>query len=262
MRVFIEVHLKLIVTIWAILLSVLALLLLMNTIKFSGLMSAVVSSKLEVVTSSVERSIIKAEQLGLPLQEMNNLNDLLLREKHRDGQIRGIHIINRKGQLLFSSEAADGLRLPADSPLIRRALNSEEAAWRYDEEHALFTGLQLFDATGQMTGSIVIDYDKSRYAADIQQVNDRLLTMTLAIFLGFAGFIFMAVRLGFGEVNAIFNLIHAQRDQQNHPSSSELKSDSLAYQFAVQLEQREKVKSGVQQELDELAAQTPATEQK
>lgn len=256
MRIFLEVHLKLIATIWAILISVLALLLLMNTIKFSGLMSAVVSSKLEVVTASIERSVIKAEQLGLPLQEMNNLNDLLIREKHRDTQIRGIHIVDRAGKPLFSSES-EALSIAPESPLIRRALFSEEAAWRFDEEHALFTGLQLFDATGGLIGSIIIDYDKSQYAADILRVNDRLLMMTLAVFLVFGTLIFLAVRLGFGEVNAIFNLIHAQREKQKTPQPDSLKTDSLAYQFARQMEQREKIKSGVEQELNQLV--TPAS---
>ncbi|WP_271272492.1 hypothetical protein [Aliamphritea hakodatensis] len=261
MRVFLEVHLKLIATIWAILISVLALLLLMNTIKFSGLMSAVVSSKLEVVTASIERSVIKAEQLGLPLQEMNNLSDLLVREKHRDPQIRAIHVVDRHGNPLFSSESA-ALSVTPDSLLIRRALFSEEAAWRLDEEHALYTGLQLFDATGGLTGSIIIDYDKSRYAADILRVNDRLLMMTLAVFLVFAVFIFLAVRLGFGEVNAIFHLLHAQRDEHAPPQPDNMKTDSLSYQFARQMEQREKIKSGVEQELSQLVSPSSGAEHK
>ncbi len=261
MRVFLEVHLKLIATIWAILISVLALLLLMNTIKFSGLMSGVVSSRLEVVTASIERSVIKAEQLGLPLQEMNNLSDLLRREKHRDPQIRGIHVVDRHGQPLFSSEP-EALSITPQSTLIRRALFSEEAAWRLDEEHALYTGLQLFDATGGLTGSIIIDYDKSHYAADILRVNNRLLLMTLAIFLVFAVFIFLAVRLGFGEVNAIFRLLHAQREKHAAPHPDSMKTDSLAYQFARQMEQREKIKSGVEQELSQLVTPSSGAEHK
>ncbi len=64
--------------------------------------------------------------------------------------------------------------------------------------------------------------------------------MTLAVFLVFAVFIFLAVRLGFGEVNAIFHLLHAQRDKHAPPQPDNMKTDSLSYQFARQMEQREK----------------------
>lgn len=44
MRAFFEVHLRLVITVWVILMSVLGLLYLMNYMKFDSLMSGVVSS--------------------------------------------------------------------------------------------------------------------------------------------------------------------------------------------------------------------------
>ena len=62
MRAFFEVHLRLVITVWVILMSVLGLLYLMNYMKFDSLMSGVVSSKLDVISSSLDTSIKRVER--------------------------------------------------------------------------------------------------------------------------------------------------------------------------------------------------------
>lgn len=62
MKAFFEVHLRLVITVWVILLSVLGLLYLMNYMKFDNLMSQVVSSKLQVISTSLESSIQRTER--------------------------------------------------------------------------------------------------------------------------------------------------------------------------------------------------------
>lgn len=259
MRAFIEVHLKLVITIWIILISVLGLLYLMNYMKFTSLMSTVVSSKLQVMSTSLERSIIKAEQLGLPLKEMQNLPELLDRTKARDEQVNAILVINGQGQVLFST---DQQRLQNDhkEQLLRRALKGSEPSWILEKDVTLYSGRQLFDSTQQLIGSIVIAYDKTSYGSVLAQVKLHLLEMTLMIFATFALLIFIAVRLGFGDVNNVFKLInHQLRAERQASPYQNLKPGTMAHQFAEQIAQSDKMKSQVHDELAEITKNAKQT---
>lgn len=252
MRTFIEVHLKLVVTIWIILASVLGLLYLMNYMKFNSLISEVVSSRLQVMSSSLERSIIKAEQLGLPLKEMDNLPELLQRSKNRDAQVKTIFVINGQGSILFSTDQQWFDHSDQDD-LLRKALKGKEPFWTVEKELTLYSGQQLFDSTEQLIGSIIIAYNKSSYGSTVAQVKLHLLEMTLIIFVAFALLIFIAVRFGFREVNSVFRLINQQlavRDQSVKPDA--LPQGSMAHEFACQISRSQQMRHEVESELDKL----------
>lgn len=257
MRAFLEVHLKLIMTIWIILISVLGLLYLMNYMKFTSLMSTVVSSQLQVMSSSLERSIIRAEQLGLPLQEMNNLPELMQRARARDEQVSALYIMDPLGQVLF---ATDNTPLnPAHAPqILRKALKGDTPSWLLEEDEVLYSGLQLFDGTRQLMGGIVIAYDKSGYGSVLAQVKLHLLEMTLMIFAGFAVLIFIAVRFGFSDVNNVFRLISSQLPKDTNkptPPQPRLKPGTMAFRFAEQIDQSNRIKAQLNQELDEVTGE-------
>jgi len=252
MKAFVEIHLKLIATIWIILVCVLGMLLLMNYMKFSSLMSSVVASQLQVISSSVERSIIKAEQLGLPLKEMQNLPVILARERKRESQINAIYVINSTGETLFQSITGETAAYTFSQEILRRALKGSETNWTAEDPDILYSGLQLLDATGQMMGNIIILYDKNGYQQTLNQVLLNLTTMTLLIFCVFALFIFLAVRLGFSDINNVLKVINRQlQPVQNFEESKTLKPGSMAFNFARQIEQSKKMKEHVARELAE-----------
>jgi len=251
MRAFIEVHLKLIVTIWIILVSVLGLLVFMNAIKFSNLMSSVVSSQLQVMAGSLERSIVQSEKLGLPLREMNTLPGLLLKAQQRDENITNIAVISQQGEVLFTLTQPTWQGTPEQPALLRRALKSSEPAWLMEQDEVLYSGLQLFDGTGQMIGSIVIDYDKYSYTSAVVQMRNRLLLMTALVFIGFASLIFIAVWLGLGDVKNVFALIQGQLNDSDDSPKKHARG-VLVKQFAEQIELSRKVKGELGQELDSL----------
>lgn len=259
MKAFIEVHLKLVITIWIILISVLGLLYLMNHMKFNSLMSTVVSSKLQVMSSSLERSIIKAEQLGLPLKAMDNLPVLLKRAQSRDDEVEAIHIINQQGQVLFSTDESAVSSL-LDDRISRRALKSNEPFWTLDDKDALYSGLQLFDGVNQLIGSIVITYNKSSYGSVLAQVKLHLLEMTLMIFGGFALLIFAVVRVGFGDLNNVFKLITRQLENAPEQKAPTIMPGTVAHQFAEQIERSNEMKTHVNHELESIRKQANVKE--
>ena len=259
MKTFFEVHLKLVMTVWIILVAVLGLLYLMNYMKFNNLMSGVVSSRLEVMSRSLERSVIKGEQLGLSLKTMNNLPELMQRELHRDTNVKAIHMINRNGEVLFSTVADEiGQTLPED--VTRRALKSTEPTWMLDQDRALFSGIQLFDNLDQLVGSTVIEYNKSSYAGVLAQVRLHLLEMTIVIFGIFAILIFAIVRLGFGDINKVITLIHGYLSSNRVSASQrrELDEGTMAHEFARQMLMSQKLKKQVEKEIDQLSTTVSA----
>ncbi|GGB82491.1 hypothetical protein GCM10011352_05400 [Marinobacterium zhoushanense] len=257
MKAFLEVHLKLVMTIWIIVASVLGLLYLMNYMKFSSLMSTVISSQLEVMSTSLERSIIRAEQLGLPLSEMDNLPELMQRAKGRDDQVSALYVIDPLGNVLFATDSKS-LNAEYAPQILRKALNGDEPSWSLEKSDTLYSGLQLFDGTQQLMGSIIIAYDKSGYGNVVAQVKLHLLEMTLMIFGCFALLIFIAVRFGFGDVNDVFRLISSRLPkEQRHPASQQpqLKPGTMAYRFAEQIDQSNRLKAQLNQELDSVTSE-------
>ncbi len=250
MKAFIEIHLKLIATIWIILISVLSMLLLMNHMKFSSLISSVVSSELQVISSSLQRSIIKAEQLGLPLKEMQNLSVILDRERKREPQINAIYIINSNAKVLFKSVTPAVDEIALSEEILRRALKGSETSWTAETPNTLYSGLQLFDATEQMMGNIIILYDKSGFQQTLNQVLTNLITMSLLIFGVFALLIFLAVKLGFSDINNVLKVINRQlQDPHNLDRDNALKPGTMAFDFVQQIERSEKMKEHVSRQL-------------
>lgn len=251
MKVFLEIHFKLIATIWVILISVLSLLLLMNYMKFSSMMSQVVASQLQVISSSMQRSIIKAEQLGLPLSEMQNLPVLLQREQSRDPQIEDIFIIDSSGKLLFHSHSQNSQKSLLSNALALQISRKTDSQWSIESDTFLYSGLQLLDATEQLMGSIVIRYKKSGYQSETQQLLINLTIASFAIFSLFALLVFFAVRWGFADLNKVLQVINHQLTPEAKPLNAQhLPENSMAYQFAHQIKQREKMKQYVTDQIN------------
>ncbi|WP_191601257.1 hypothetical protein [Marinomonas algicola] len=248
MKAFFEVHLRLVITVWTILISVLSLLYLMNFMKFDSLMSDVVSSKLDVISSSLETSILKADRLGIPLKSANNVSDLMDKAKQRDQNVSSIDVIDLKGNVIFSTNRASGLPFP-DSEVVRRALKSNDKNWNLSVDLYLYSGMRLFDGFDNLIGSVVITYDKASFYGVYSFVQLHLLEMTVFIFLFFALIVLLIIQFGFGDVTNIIKLIQVHSDGREETTPLVVKG-SISSVFADQIEQSKKMKIKVVQELE------------
>ncbi|TDO98021.1 hypothetical protein [Marinomonas balearica] len=251
MRTFFEVHLRLVITVWLILLSVLSLLYLMNYMKFDSLMSSVVSSKLEVISASLETSIKRAERLGISFQSADNVKEQIDRARHRESNVLSISLIDQQGGLVYQSRADEGEYVPVSQDVIRRALKSNEAKWTFSNDSELYSGLQITNSFGSLAGSVVIEYDKSALYGMYALVRLHLLEATILIFLVFSLVVFLIIRFGFADVANVIKLIHGY-------SSGEKKAldgaahGSMSHNIAEQIKQSEKMKSYVSDELERI----------
>ena len=254
MKAFFEVHLRLVITVWVILLSVLGLLYLMNYMKFDNLMSLVVSSKLQVISTSLESSIQRTERLGIPLHSAHNLQTSFNKASTREENVKAVKLIDAKGDIVLQANTGDVVSLPQD--VVRRALNSNEAYWLLSTEDTLFSGLQVKNSFDQLMGSIVIEYDKSAMYGVYAAVQLHLLEVTVVLFLISALIVLFAVRYGLSDVTNVIKLIHGYSTHgvsTNNPhKTSKLPSGEMTQKFAEQIIQSEKMKIHVSDEIDKI----------
>ncbi|PSW21388.1 hypothetical protein C9I98_05485 [Photobacterium sanctipauli] len=257
MKAFFEVHLRLVITVWVILLSVLGLLYLMNYMKFDSLMSQVVSSKLDVISSSLDTSIKRVERLGMPLQSASNLKDSFDRAREREANVQAITLIDKNGTPIIQSYAEQQVLTessiipPLPESVIRRALRSNEPNWVLSTETKLFSGLQIKDSFNQLAGSIVIEYDKSGLYGLYAVVRLHLLEATVVIFLFTALIVLLAIRFGFGDITSVIKLIHGYSSEASQ-KPEKMPAGEMTRNFADQIEQSEKMKSYVSGEIEKL----------
>lgn len=162
MRAFFEVHLRLVITVWVILLSVLSLLYLMNYMKFDSLMSHVVSSKLEVISSSLANSVERVERLGIPYQSAKNLKQQIDQARIREPNVVAVALIDQHGQPLVQSYADNSPVQTLPEDVVRRALKSSEPRWTLSDDSELYITVSLYlvslDASQSEIGRIMMTY--------------------------------------------------------------------------------------------------------
>ncbi|WP_235201762.1 hypothetical protein [Vibrio fortis] len=229
--------------------SVLGLLYLMNYMKFDSVMSNVVSSKLDVISSSLKTSMERVDRMGIPFESADNLKDQFNHARTRESDVTAISLVNQNGELLIHSSSTQGTNVPPE--VLRRALTSNEVHWSYNNDAQLYSGLQTFDSFGNLSGSIVIEYDKSALFGVYALVKLHLLEATVVIFLITALIVFLVVRLGFGDVAGVIDLIqkYSKGDKQLLDKAP---PGTMSQTFADQIKQSEKMKAEVSAELERL----------
>lgn len=252
MRAFFEVHLRLVITVWVILMSVLGLLYLMNYMKFDSLMSGVVSSKLDVISSSLDTSIQRVERLGIPFHSADNLIEQFDQAKARESDVTAISLIDNNGRVLLQTTSAVNSPTPIPEDVIRRALTSNEQRWLYSDDTKLYSGLQTFGDFNNLTGSLVIEYDKTALFGVYALVRLHLLEATVVIFLITALIVFIVVRIGFADVANVLKLIHNYSSGDKSVDGKKAPDGSMSQSFAEQIKQSEEMKAQVSAELERL----------
>ena len=99
---FREVHFKVICAVLVVIASMLVLQSGLNQLKFRSLVADATASSLQVVASTVETAVQRAEQVGLAVEEMTGLEDLMLREMQLNAGITLLMVVSPVGTPLVS----------------------------------------------------------------------------------------------------------------------------------------------------------------
>lgn len=207
-HVFREIYFKIILSILVVIAAMLILQNSLNHLKLRALVAEATSSRLQITAATIESAVVKAEALGLAMDEMNGLQDLLDRERTRDTGIEQIMLVSPIGVPIVSSGAAD---LPAEDKelVLRRILGSGDKVTLYDSGPRLYTARILKDSSDAVMGAVILTTPSVTYlsrarAAFSQMTNSYVLIFGVVALLlvPFIIYQFSGVRHAFREFDA------------------------------------------------------------
>ena len=170
--VFREIYFKILFSIFLVIAAMLILQESLNHLKLRSLVAEATSSRLQISASSVEAAIVKAEGLGLSMDEMVGLQNLLDRERERDRSITKIEIVSPIGAPVLSSGEGPEMRpVSRDAgslskqraQALRRILGAREKVTIFDAGPHLYTGRVIRDSSDAIMGAIILTTPTRHY---------------------------------------------------------------------------------------------------
>lgn len=163
-------------------------------------LSGLVTSRFEYIATELKRKVETGLDLGLPMGELENVNELLRQEILTDNALLRLSIENARGIILFDTEAA---RIGTKSAsawletLTQVGSQSSDVLVRDSE-----IGVPLVNSFGKIVGRLLVSYSKSYYdskrAETIRNVAETvLIVLLLSGFVGSCGVLAISRRLDY-----------------------------------------------------------------
>jgi len=125
--------------------------------KFESVYSSLVQSRYSFVVFTIKKRVEDSLNLGLPLHQIRQAQEILEREKLRDPQILSIEVYDSQGEVLFDTDrGAIGSMVPA--PQVDALHGGTAVAFGASDEDALIVGLPLSNTLGKVEGGVVLRY--------------------------------------------------------------------------------------------------------
>lgn len=162
-------------------------------------LSGLVVSRFEFIARELKRKVEAGLDLGLPLGELENVNDLLSQEIATDNALVRLSVESARGIILFDTDASRiGSRSSSDwlDQNMGTAKNSDVIV-RESE-----VGVPLVNSFGKVVGGLLVDYSKDYYdgkrAETVRNVAaTTLIVLLLSSFIGSCGVLAISRRLDY-----------------------------------------------------------------
>jgi len=175
---------------------------LLNYYKYQSTLSELIHSRLVVVGLDLKQSIEGSVGLGIPLNQMQNIQEIIDRTKNEDDQVLSVEVfetIANGGTKLFHTNKED-VGKPVPQSWLAVSGNVEEAVWSVDTKDATVTGFSLVNNFNTVIGAVVLRYSRSYQQAKTEMMFKKLARAG-AVVLGAAAI------LAFGGVFLMFRRI-------------------------------------------------------
>ena len=174
MSVFSQLVVKIVISIMIVIASMLLLQGLLNNLKLRALAVEATSSRLQIIASNIEDTIVRAEGAGLALEEVNGLSTLISRERSVRPRIQQILIVNPKGNTIVATGPSE-IKPDDKEAVLRRVLFRGEKVSFVDLGELLYTGRVVFDSSSGVMGAVIIAYPTSEF---VSQTKTAFVLMT------------------------------------------------------------------------------------
>ncbi len=206
MLFFREFYLKVLLSAWLVVAAMLAMQFSLNILKFKSLVGQATASQMQVVGSTIEANVMRAEQVGLAIDEIVGLQSLIEREAEKDPTISRIIVVSPVGQPLVQSDA-EGLPVGDREAVLRRVFSVAEQESAIDRGEWIYSGRTLLDSSGIVMGAVILMAPTGVTKAATAAVRANLISNYGLIFALIAATLVPLVVYLFRDVGSIFGLL-------------------------------------------------------
>jgi TRAP-type C4-dicarboxylate transport system permease small subunit len=157
----------------------------LNYFKYKSTISNIVKSRVLVVGRNIENSVQASLAIGMQFAELQQLPQLMQREKSSDRLVRGIDVFDTSGQVIYSTDRGRvGQKVP--TPWIGSAERSKTTEWSSDESDEYVAGISLKNAFDLTVGYLALRYSRDEVERAASTAGREILLAALASFIGIA----------------------------------------------------------------------------
>ena len=188
-----RIYLSALVALWLVIAVLLSLQFFLNALKYQKLIVDASAQQMQITAGKVETSLLRAERVGLSINEIQNLETILSRELNQSDLAQIITVMDPSGQIIAS--AAKTPSDPTHMEAVFAKLAAREDLQMVEEiQQSIITATIVLDSGSSIMGVILISASRDVYADNLG-ASSRLLAL---------GYVVLFVALGLLVIPFLF----------------------------------------------------------
>ena len=183
----------------------------LNYYKYQSTLRELVESRFIVVGLDIKHSIEGSVNLGIPLSQTENTQEILNRVKAADEQILSVEVFavsGADGNRLFGTDA-EGIGKKVPESWVNGAESKDSNTWQFDEPEAFGVGIALINSFNKRIGGIVVRYSRAYQQTKIEAMFQSLARTVLIVFGIACVLAFIGVYVFFRPISTTFSRMTA-----------------------------------------------------
>lgn len=179
---------------------------LLNYYKYQSTLRELVQSRFVVVGLDIKHAIEGSVNLGIPLPQTENTQEILNRVKEGDDQILSVEVFEisgTEGRRIFGTDASGVGRVVPDD-WVRAAERDDATSWQFDEDEAFGVGIALINNFNKRIGGVVLRYSRAYQQGKIEAMFQNLSRAVLVVFAISCILAFIGVYVFFRPISSTF----------------------------------------------------------
>ncbi len=197
---------KITVTMVIIVLFAVVVTTFLNYSKYQATLSDLVRSRFVVVALDLKHTIESSVNLGMALEETENIQDVIDRLRGKHEQIRSLAVFRvsaGKGAAVFDTERA-GVGRSVPDHWMHALDRSEDGVWHAVDADAFVVGVSVVNSFDKLVAGVALRYAKAYEQDKVAAMFRRLSAAGAVVFAVVAGAAFAGVFYFFRPISASF----------------------------------------------------------
>ena len=186
-------------------LLVLTIFVGLATLQFGNINSDLVGERLAVLAERTAGPFKAAAKIGLPLSTVRNAEALLERARQTDGAILAIHVFDKNGRIVQSTDKQPPAKIPARAVAARTAAGG--ASWHIESDETFLSSIDIVARDKTAVGGVLIVYPKNSSVTQIRAMGAELALATILILFASAVLSLFLLRLSIGKQIRLYDSI-------------------------------------------------------